>query len=126
MIEVAESTLTGMDIPKEQISREYFSTDTDTVSRGNDAMVTINLDKETHHIDVTSEETILEAALRNNLDPPYSCTSGACSSCLAKKISGQIEMDAHYALEDDEVADGFILTCQSRIMSDNAEITYDV
>ena len=126
MIEVAESTLEGLAISKEHIKKEYFSTSTDTVSTGNEAFVTITLDQVTKEVDVHAEETILEAALRHNLDAPYSCTSGACSSCLAKKISGEIEMDAHYALEDDEVTEGFILTCQSRIMSDKAAITYDV
>ena len=126
LIEVAESTLKGLDVKEDKIFREFFSTKTETVSAGVGGTVKVLLDSSEHTIDVKPEETILEAALRHNLDAPYSCTSGACSSCLAKKINGTIEMDACYALEDDEVADGFILTCQSRILSESAEITYDV
>jgi ring-1,2-phenylacetyl-CoA epoxidase subunit PaaE len=126
IIEVAESTLLGMDMLEDQIHKEYFSTKTETVSTGTEAVVKVTLDGNVHDIDVQAQETVLEAALRHKLDAPYSCTSGACSSCLAKRISGDIKMDACYALEDDEVEDGFILTCQSRILSESAEITYDV
>ncbi|NNF36021.1 MAG: ferredoxin--NADP reductase [Saprospiraceae bacterium] len=126
LIEVAESSLLGMDVLEDQINKEYFSTKTETVSTGTEAVVKITLDSTVHSIDVQEQETILEAALRHKLDAPYSCTSGACSSCLARKSSGDIKMDACYALEDDEVEDGFILTCQSRILSETAEITYDV
>lgn len=126
MIEVVESHLLSHDISKGSIMKEYFSTSTDTISVGSQAMVKVILDNQEYNLDVKSDETILEAVLRHKLDAPYSCTSGACSSCMAKKIQGDVKMDACYALEDEEVDEGYILTCQSRILSESAEITYDV
>ncbi len=129
MIETAEKYLTSSDIIQDNIHKEYFSTETETVtkiSNGKVAELIVTLDRVEHVIEVNSDETILEAALRYKLDAPYSCTSGSCSSCLAKATSGEIEMDACYALDDDEVEEGYILTCQSRIGSPKAEITYDV
>jgi ring-1,2-phenylacetyl-CoA epoxidase subunit PaaE len=59
-------------------------------------------------------------------NPPYSCLAGACSTCMAKLKEGSVRMDACYALDDDEVADGYILACQSHPTSDKVKITFDV
>jgi ring-1,2-phenylacetyl-CoA epoxidase subunit PaaE len=58
-------------------------------------------------------------------DPPYSCTSGACATCMGKLISGKVTMDACFALTDKEIADGYILTCQSHPDGGDIEVTYD-
>ena len=60
------------------------------------------------------------------IEPPYSCTSGSCSTCMAKVKSGTVKMDACYALDDDEVEDGFILTCQAHLTSPEVEINFDI
>lgn len=70
-------------------------------------------------------KTILQA-LHEKYDPPYSCTSGACSTCMAKVLSGTVKMDACYALDDDEVAQGYILSCQAHPTSADVKISYDV
>jgi ring-1,2-phenylacetyl-CoA epoxidase subunit PaaE len=70
-------------------------------------------------------ETVLDAALRRGIDLRHSCKSGVCATCRAKLIEGQVDMDANYALEDYEVARGFILTCQSYPVTDAITVDFD-
>jgi ring-1,2-phenylacetyl-CoA epoxidase subunit PaaE len=77
-------------------------------------------------VEVTEEgNSILEAGLDQGLDLPYACKGGVCSTCRAKVISGEVRMDTNYALEDDDVADGFVLTCQSHPLTDDVVVDYD-
>jgi len=71
------------------------------------------------------DQTVLEAAIAANFDAPYACKAGVCSTCRAKVIEGEVEMEANYALEDYEVKRGYILTCQSRPISDRLVVDYD-
>ena len=71
------------------------------------------------------DQTVLEAAIAANFDAPYACKAGVCSTCRAKVIEGEVEMEANYALEDYEVKRGYILTCQSRPLSDRLVVDYD-
>ena len=70
-------------------------------------------------------ETILNAALGRGIDLRHSCKSGVCATCRAKLIAGQVDMDSNYALEDYEVARGFILTCQSYPVTDHVTVDFD-
>ncbi|MEE2693145.1 MAG: 1,2-phenylacetyl-CoA epoxidase subunit PaaE [Pseudomonadota bacterium] len=70
-------------------------------------------------------QSVLEAAVAANLDAPYACKAGVCSTCRAKVIEGEVEMEANYALEDYEVARGYVLTCQSHPVSDRLVVDYD-
>ena len=70
-------------------------------------------------------ESILEAGLRAGVELPYSCKSGACSTCRAKLTAGEVDMDVNFALEDYELARGFVLTCQSHPVSDRVSVDYD-
>jgi ring-1,2-phenylacetyl-CoA epoxidase subunit PaaE len=70
-------------------------------------------------------ESILQAGLRHGIDLRYGCQGGVCSSCRGHLRTGEVEMDAHYALEDYEVAQGFILTCQSYPLTDQVTVDFD-
>jgi ring-1,2-phenylacetyl-CoA epoxidase subunit PaaE len=70
-------------------------------------------------------ESILHGGLRHGIDLRYGCQGGVCSSCRAHLRTGEVEMDAHYALEDYEVAQGFILTCQSYPLTDQVIVDFD-
>ncbi len=73
-----------------------------------------------------SGESILDGALHQGADLPYACKGGVCSTCRAKLISGEVMMDNNYALESDELAKGFILTCQSHPVTDTVVVDFDV
>jgi ring-1,2-phenylacetyl-CoA epoxidase subunit PaaE len=70
-------------------------------------------------------ESLLDAGLRQGLDMRYSCKGGVCSTCRCKLVDGKVDMDANYALEDYEVARGFILSCQSFPVTDTVVIDFD-
>ncbi|MDQ6917513.1 MAG: phenylacetate-CoA oxygenase/reductase subunit PaaK [Pseudomonadota bacterium] len=72
-----------------------------------------------------SKENILDAALRQGIELPYSCKGGVCSTCRAKLIEGEVDMDVNFALEDYEVARGFVLCCQSYPVTDKVTVDFD-
>ncbi len=78
-----------------------------------------------YKLDMLDDKTILELALENDIDAPYSCQGGICSTCLAKLNKGSVKMDNNQILTDDEVEDGYILSCQARPTSDEVEVNFD-
>lgn len=87
--------------------------------------VKITCDDVDFNIEASKDITVLELALENDIDAPYSCQGGICSTCLARVIKGSVVMDNNQILTDEEVEEGLILTCQSRITSEHIEISYD-
>jgi ring-1,2-phenylacetyl-CoA epoxidase subunit PaaE len=79
----------------------------------------------THDIVVPAKNTILDVLIGKNIEVPYSCTSGACSTCMARVKTGKVSMDACYALDDNEVAAGYILTCQAHPTTSDVSISFD-
>jgi ring-1,2-phenylacetyl-CoA epoxidase subunit PaaE len=71
------------------------------------------------------KENILEAGLKNGVELPYSCRGGVCSTCRCRLLEGEVDMDVNFALEDYEVARGFILSCQSYPVTDKVVIDFD-
>lgn len=72
------------------------------------------------------ESNILDSALNNSADLPFACKGGVCCTCKAKLVEGTVDMMVNYALEDDEVKDGFILTCQAIPTADKVVVNFDV
>lgn len=127
MIDTLIDHLEQKGIPSERLHTEHFvSTAPAVASLGAvGANVKVHLNGQTFDVEVSPDKTILDVLIEKKHDVPYSCTSGACSTCIAKLKSGTVSMDACYALDDDEVKDGYILVCQSRATSPDVELTFD-
>lgn len=98
----------------------------EVASRGAKCSATIILDGAARVIEIAKgEQSVLEAALAASIDAPYACKAGVCSTCRAKLIEGEVDMEANYALEDYEVERGYILTCQSHPRTDRIVVDYD-
>ena len=99
----------------------------DAKNAGPKSSITVKLDGRSFDFDLAYKSTnILDAALAQGADLPYACKGGVCCTCRAKLIEGQVHMDVNYALEDEEVKQGFILTCQSHPLSDRVIIDFDI
>src|SRR5438552_516670 len=89
--------------------------------------ITINLDGRSFSFDLPFNSTsILDAALQQGADLPYACKGGVCTTCKAKLLKGKVEMDVNYGLEPEEVAEGFILTCQSHPRTEKVIVDFDI
>jgi len=89
--------------------------------------VTAKLDGVIFDFDVEYDgDSIIDAALFQGIELPYSCKGGVCGTCKAKLLEGEVEMDAHYALEPEEIEQGYILTCQSHPKTEKVVIDYDI
>jgi ferredoxin len=87
--------------------------------------VTIVLDRKKVSVARVPNETLLESARRAGLSPPFSCEAGNCGTCMGKLIDGRATMRVNDALEEDEVEEGYILTCQAVPDTDSISVTYD-
>ncbi|MEX0967066.1 MAG: ferredoxin--NADP reductase [Bacteroidia bacterium] len=153
MMEQVNATLREMHVPKEKIHIEYFTSPTPladeigepekTTSKAAPAEATsglydeefpsdgpvnqvkVILNNETTIIQVDEDESILEAAMRQDLDPPYACQMGICTTCRARCKAGEVFMDEREGLTDQEVEEGFILTCQSHPKTPGVVVEYE-
>ena len=87
--------------------------------------VTIELGGRTDSVDHRPGTTILQTARQMGMAPPFSCESGTCATCMAKLVEGSVKMHVNDVLTDDEVADGWVLTCQSVPTSTSVHIVYE-
>jgi ring-1,2-phenylacetyl-CoA epoxidase subunit PaaE len=90
-----------------------------------DASVTITLDGRASSFTMRRDERVLDAALRVRPELPFACKGGVCSTCRARVVDGRVEMARNYALEPDEVAAGYVLTCQASPVTDTLSVDYD-
>ena len=131
MAEAVKTTLLARDIPTKQVHSEHFvnanhvAGEFDAAGAGGKKVI-VHLKGEKFEVAVPDGVTILDVLVKEKYDPPYSCTAGACSTCMAKVISGTVKMDACYALDDEEVKAGYILTCQSHPETAVVELSYDM
>ncbi|HEY7053604.1 MAG TPA: ferredoxin--NADP reductase [Mycobacterium sp.] len=87
--------------------------------------VTIHLDRRKTEVPRVAGETLLESARRAGLSPPFSCEAGNCGTCIAKLTEGEVTMRNNDVLEPDEIADGYILTCQGVPDTDSVTVVYE-
>jgi ring-1,2-phenylacetyl-CoA epoxidase subunit PaaE len=89
------------------------------------ATASLIIDGKRREVPVADGEAILDAALRAGMDLPFACKGGMCSTCRAKLVEGDAQMEVNYSLEPWEIKAGFILTCQARPISDRVVVDYD-
>ena len=136
MIFCVKDFLENKNIPSSKIHFELFTTPgqkkdlpINEIINSNvpKSKVTVKLDGRSVDFDLAFEsESILDAALKQGADLPFACKGGVCATCRAKLTEGEVSMKVNYALEPEEVAQGFILTCQSHPLTEKVVIDFDV
>lgn len=133
MMELVKQSLLSENIPSNKIHIEYFTAPVhheEYIPAGEESDeieerdVEIILDGMEYKISVPPDMAILDAAMNADLDPPFSCKSGICTTCRAKLYSGKVKMDEREGLSDAEIEEGYILTCQSHPLTDNVKLEY--
>jgi len=134
MMDAAEGALLDRNIPKECIHIERFTADrppeavareiAELQTKAEGVTVSVTLDARTRRVPFT-QGNILDSARAAGLPAPFACKAGVCATCRAKVIKGKVEMAARYGLTDEEVAAGYVLTCQSVPLGDGVAVDYD-
>lgn len=140
MIFAAKDFLESSGIHKKKIHFELFNTtgqikplkkaakEQTSVKDGTNCQVTIKLDGRSFDfsLPLNSDIPLLDAALKQGADLPFACKGGMCCTCKAKLLEGEVMMDVHWGLEDEEVEKGYILTCQSHPKTEKVVVDFDV
>jgi len=134
MMDAAEGALLDRNIPKERIHIERFTADRPPESvaqeiaqlqtQAEGVTVAVTLDGRTRRVPF-AQGNILDSARAAGLPAPFACKAGVCATCRARVTKGKVEMAARYGLTDEEVADGYVLTCQSVPLGDGVAVDYD-
>jgi ring-1,2-phenylacetyl-CoA epoxidase subunit PaaE len=129
MINTVSDALKEKNFKESDIKFELFSTSTKehAIEKSLDghAQITVMVDDEETTFEMSAKQTILDAALKQGIDAPYSCQGGICSSCLARVTEGTAEMTKNSILTEKDVADGLILTCQAHPTSATIRVDFD-
>ncbi|MDC9592914.1 1,2-phenylacetyl-CoA epoxidase subunit PaaE [Xenorhabdus sp. IM139775] len=136
MLDHALSALEQAGIPAERIHSERFNTGSaqkaamgsDPANLGrSETRVVIHLDGRTLNIVMhADDDSILDAALRQGADLPYACKGGVCATCKCQLKSGEVDMRVNYSLDPEQLAAGYILSCQSWPKGDGVVVDFDV
>lgn len=140
MTETVQQVLAEKGVPASRVHVELFLTDNAAeieearakraeqlgAAAGEAKQVTVIFDGVDTQLEIAPDgSSILDAALEKRGDMPFSCKGGMCCTCRAKVVEGEVAMDVNYALTEEEVEAGFVLTCQSHPLSDRVVIDYD-
>ncbi len=131
MMDEAEATLRELGVAEKSILLERFNTPGGNVKRAAGVQaegrtVTIRQDGRDRLIALSAEDdSILDAALRQGADLPFACKGGVCATCKCKVLRGEVAMAANYSLEADELAAGYVLSCQSLPTSGDVVVDFD-
>jgi ring-1,2-phenylacetyl-CoA epoxidase subunit PaaE len=133
MVVDAQAVLGDVGVPARSVHTELFHVEGEPVPtpRAGDeptvagATVTLILDGRESTVTMSADERVLDAALRVRSELPYACKGGVCSTCRARLVEGEVVMAHNYALQPDEVAAGYVLTCQSSPLTDHLVVDYD-
>ncbi|MEM7382497.1 MAG: 2Fe-2S iron-sulfur cluster-binding protein, partial [Bacteroidota bacterium] len=129
MIHLVSDKLKENGVDEQKIFFELFTT-TETEEEAADipegqTEVTVLLDDEEYSLTMDRQSVVLDAVLKENIDAPYSCQGGVCSTCIARITEGKAEMEKNQILTDSEIAEGFILTCQAHPTTPVLKVDYD-
>ena len=139
MITATENALVEAGVPADRIRTERFtthlpagahpvgvsSTAEAAEAATKDITMVLVLDGKEHEIAIGPDEHLLDAGLNAGLDLPFSCKAGVCCTCRAKVTEGEVVMDKNFTLEADEVAQGYVLSCQARATTKRLKISFD-
>ncbi|MCZ6831850.1 MAG: phenylacetate-CoA oxygenase/reductase subunit PaaK [Gammaproteobacteria bacterium] len=139
MISEVSRGLRGVGVKEEHVHYELFAASAEDARAvvekhharareygGKVSQVTIIMDGRASQLEMTADgENVLDAGINQGIDLPYSCKGGVCSTCKARLLEGQVDMDITHALEEGEIEAGFILTCQAHPISDKVVVDYD-
>ena len=135
MVEQVRAQLVARGVPPRSVHLELFHVEGEPVrvrptSAGAgtaDAAseVTVRLDGRTTTFRMPPEGSVLDATLAVRTDAPYACKGGVCGTCRAKLVEGEVSMARRYALDDDEVEEGFVLACQSVPLTPTLVLDFD-
>ena len=136
LVDGAQEVLGARGAPAERVHIELFFAEGEEADRrtavappepdeADAAQVTIVLDGRSSSFAMRHDERVLDAARRVRGEVPYACTGGVCGTCRAKLVEGEVRMARNYALEPDELAKGYVLTCQSSPVTDEITVDYD-
>lgn len=140
LVQLCRDTLAARGVEPEHVRFELFTTGRPDRPEGNAGRpvvedesqdtfkITFKLDGLTGDVasPTHARESILNAALRVRPDVPFACAGGVCGTCRAKLVTGTVSMDENYALEQDELDKGYVLTCQAHPTSESVTVDYDV
>ena len=87
--------------------------------------LTVAIDGKSPELAMRTDQHVLDVALNAGIELPSSCKAGVCCTCRAKVLDGEVTMDKNFTLEAEEMAQGFVLSCQARPMTDKLTVSYD-